>query len=71
MIRFRPWPPFQLSELGRIRSTAIIPNSAWVPIWCPLRYAKVCRQRRARVGASQLFGVRELPILPVTVVFGD
>ncbi len=32
-----PWPPFQISELGRIPPVSIPPKSPQVPIWCPLR----------------------------------
>ena len=37
VVRFRPWPPFQISTLGRIRLVSIPLNSPQVPIWCPLR----------------------------------
>ena len=36
-VRFRPWPPFQISQLGRFGPTSIVRNSHQVPIWCPLR----------------------------------
>ncbi len=37
VVRFRPWPPFLISQLGRIRPDSIIQKSLQVPIWCPLR----------------------------------
>ncbi len=36
-VRFRPWPPFQISKLGRSRPASIPSNSPQVPIWCPLQ----------------------------------
>ncbi len=37
VVRFRPWPPFQISKLGRSRPASIPSNSPQVPIWCPLQ----------------------------------
>ena len=40
-----PWPPFQISQLGRIRAACIGRKSSRVPIWCRCSQLKPPRRR--------------------------